>query len=257
MVSFVGRGGVLAGAGGGGGGARRCVALSAWVARYVRVCVRGRGVVEGGGVVRCAIAGARACVCVAIGGAWWSVGGWVGGRVGPRASGRAGERRGACLEAVGWLGGWVCVWVVVGGWGWRDGRGRRHGCWRPRQVRAVESRPRRALRGRARKRASHPRARGHMRALGGRRLCGLAARSPDAAGSARDWPAGDGAATRAEKHAPQYARLAQSAERKALNLVVVGSSPTVGVLHSRRRAFKPRPQEPTHPPAHNQRRWRA
>ena len=27
-----------------------------------------------------------------------------------------------------------------------------------------------------------------------------------------------------------YARLAQSAERKALNLVVVGSSPTVGVL---------------------------
>ena len=28
------------------------------------------------------------------------------------------------------------------------------------------------------------------------------------------------------------ARLAQSAERKALNLVVVGSSPTVGVLHS-------------------------
>ena len=28
---------------------------------------------------------------------------------------------------------------------------------------------------------------------------------------------------------PSYARLAQSAERKALNLVVVGSSPTVGV----------------------------
>ena len=28
------------------------------------------------------------------------------------------------------------------------------------------------------------------------------------------------------------ARLAQSAERKALNLVVVGSSPTVGVFHS-------------------------
>ena len=27
-----------------------------------------------------------------------------------------------------------------------------------------------------------------------------------------------------------YARLAQSAERKALNLVVVGSSPTVGVF---------------------------
>ena len=27
-----------------------------------------------------------------------------------------------------------------------------------------------------------------------------------------------------------YARLAQSAERKALNLVVVGSCPTVGVL---------------------------
>ena len=27
-----------------------------------------------------------------------------------------------------------------------------------------------------------------------------------------------------------YARLAQSAERKALNLVVMGSSPTVGVL---------------------------
>ena len=29
------------------------------------------------------------------------------------------------------------------------------------------------------------------------------------------------------------ARLAQSAERKALNLVVVGSSPTVGVSHDR------------------------
>ena len=28
------------------------------------------------------------------------------------------------------------------------------------------------------------------------------------------------------------ARLAQSAERKALNLVVVGSSPTVGVIES-------------------------
>ena len=28
------------------------------------------------------------------------------------------------------------------------------------------------------------------------------------------------------------ARLAQSAERKALNLVVVGSSPTVGVSHA-------------------------
>ena len=36
------------------------------------------------------------------------------------------------------------------------------------------------------------------------------------------------------------ARLAQSAERKALNLVVVGSSPTVGVLPIpvRRRAFR-------------------
>ena len=30
------------------------------------------------------------------------------------------------------------------------------------------------------------------------------------------------------------ARLAQSAERKALNLVVVGSSPTVGVFHRTR-----------------------
>ena len=29
----------------------------------------------------------------------------------------------------------------------------------------------------------------------------------------------------------RQARLAQSVERKALNLVVVGSSPTVGVLH--------------------------
>ena len=29
----------------------------------------------------------------------------------------------------------------------------------------------------------------------------------------------------------RQARLAQSAERKALNLVVVGSSPTVGVFH--------------------------
>ena len=35
---------------------------------------------------------------------------------------------------------------------------------------------------------------------------------------------------RAISHAT--ARLAQSAERKALNLVVVGSSPTVGVLFS-------------------------
>ena len=31
-------------------------------------------------------------------------------------------------------------------------------------------------------------------------------------------------------HARSQARLAQSAERKALNLVVVGSSPTVGVF---------------------------
>ena len=33
-------------------------------------------------------------------------------------------------------------------------------------------------------------------------------------------------------HDTSAARLAQSAERKALNLVVVGSSPTVGVLNS-------------------------
>ena len=33
------------------------------------------------------------------------------------------------------------------------------------------------------------------------------------------------------------ARLAQSAERKALNLVVVGSSPTVGVLEPARSAY--------------------
>ena len=33
-------------------------------------------------------------------------------------------------------------------------------------------------------------------------------------------------------HLPD-ARLAQSVERKALNLVVVGSSPTVGVSHDR------------------------
>ena len=32
-------------------------------------------------------------------------------------------------------------------------------------------------------------------------------------------------------HARSQARLAESAERKALNLVVVGSSPTVGVFH--------------------------
>ena len=31
-------------------------------------------------------------------------------------------------------------------------------------------------------------------------------------------------------HLPASARLAQSAERKALNLVVVGSSPTVGAV---------------------------
>ena len=34
------------------------------------------------------------------------------------------------------------------------------------------------------------------------------------------------------------ARLAQSAERKALNLVVVGSSPTVGVMLTLKRANK-------------------
>ena len=33
------------------------------------------------------------------------------------------------------------------------------------------------------------------------------------------------------------ARLAQSAERKGLNLVVVGSSPTVGVLDERQEAW--------------------
>ena len=33
-----------------------------------------------------------------------------------------------------------------------------------------------------------------------------------------------------ESHDVWKARLAQSVERKALNLVVVGSSPTVGVL---------------------------
>ena len=36
------------------------------------------------------------------------------------------------------------------------------------------------------------------------------------------------------------ARLAQSAERKALNLVVVGSSPTVGVCYSCRRSVMTR-----------------
>ena len=35
-------------------------------------------------------------------------------------------------------------------------------------------------------------------------------------------------------HLPASARLAQSAERKALNLVVVGSSPTVGVFFCHR-----------------------
>ena len=43
---------------------------------------------------------------------------------------------------------------------------------------------------------------------------------------------------RVPRHAPQEfrapARLAQSAERKALNLVVVGSSPTVGDVYSQR-----------------------
>ena len=34
-------------------------------------------------------------------------------------------------------------------------------------------------------------------------------------------------------HCLSTARLAQSVERKALNLVVVGSSPTVGVFHVR------------------------
>ena len=35
---------------------------------------------------------------------------------------------------------------------------------------------------------------------------------------------------RCPRHRPRTARLAQSVERKALNLVVVGSSPTVGVF---------------------------
>ena len=35
------------------------------------------------------------------------------------------------------------------------------------------------------------------------------------------------------------ARLAQPAERKALNLVVVGSSPTVGVIYDALRGFNP------------------
>ena len=35
------------------------------------------------------------------------------------------------------------------------------------------------------------------------------------------------------------ARLAQSVERKALNLVVVGSSPTVGVIYDALRGFNP------------------
>ena len=35
----------------------------------------------------------------------------------------------------------------------------------------------------------------------------------------------------AKAYRAAQARLAQSAERKALNLVVVGSSPTVGVFH--------------------------
>ena len=39
------------------------------------------------------------------------------------------------------------------------------------------------------------------------------------------------------------ARLAQSAERKALNLVVVGSSPTVGVLSARRAYLHAREQK--------------
>ena len=39
-----------------------------------------------------------------------------------------------------------------------------------------------------------------------------------------------------------YARLAQSAERKALNLVVVGSGPTVGVIASVRLSWARLPQ---------------
>ena len=44
-------------------------------------------------------------------------------------------------------------------------------------------------------------------------------------------------------HLPASARLAQSAERKALNLVVVGSSPTVGAMVQRLG-----PQEKQYPP---------
>ena len=40
------------------------------------------------------------------------------------------------------------------------------------------------------------------------------------------------------------ARLAQSAERKALNLVVVGSSPTVGVLALPQRLVRPAALKP-------------
>ena len=43
--------------------------------------------------------------------------------------------------------------------------------------------------------------------------------------------------TYARKCACPQARLAQSVERKALNLVVVGSSPTVGVFLVNARAF--------------------
>ena len=41
----------------------------------------------------------------------------------------------------------------------------------------------------------------------------------------------------AKAYRAAQARLAQSAERKALNLVVVGLSPTVGVLFAAARSF--------------------
>ena len=47
-----------------------------------------------------------------------------------------------------------------------------------------------------------------------------------------EFPAG-GAEVRGRQGFASTARLAQSAERKALNLVVVGSSPTVGALATR------------------------
>ena len=72
---------------------------------------------------------------------WW-VGGWVGGWLGGWAGARAGARWSVCVwgRAAGSAAGWL------GGRWYEGGAIKVHGSWRPRQVRAVDSRLRRHTR---------------------------------------------------------------------------------------------------------------